>query len=244
MLSGVYICYVLEGWETNIVCSRTEENQMVNFVMQGISVEYKQTKAGLKGIRGGEGGKGHHRHYGDERREKSQHWHLNGDKTVSQGLIVWATCLTGVCGLITGFCTLPQLATLFLWLPWILEFVYWNLRTKCLYKLWEIKDWLFYLRAWAAIRFYPRTMTITSTKHCTGLISQILPRQCFMPLCVGGSSTDRDKIKLNKLVKRAGSVLGCRVDSIEEVADRRMLARLTSINLTHVQIHYAILLVP
>ena len=46
--------------------------------------------------------------------------------------------------------------------------------------------------------------------------------------CQGGSSPDRDKKILNKL-QRAGSVLGYGLDSIEEVADRRMLARLISI---------------
>lgn len=46
---------------------------------------------------------------------------------------------------------------------------------------------------------------------------------------VGGeSSTDRDRKKLNNLVKRADSVLDCRLDSIEEVVDRRMLTFIKS----------------
>ncbi|KAM9840814.1 trace amine-associated receptor 1-like [Aulostomus maculatus] len=38
-----------------------------------------------------------------------------------------------------------------------------------------------------------------------------------------------DRKTLDKLVRRASSVLGCSLDSIQEVADRRMLAKMTSI---------------
>lgn len=48
-------------------------------------------------------------------------------------------------------------------------------------------------------------------------------------VCCGGSNTDRDRKRLNKMEKRAGSVLGSSLDFIEEVADRRMLARRTSV---------------
>lgn len=42
-------------------------------------------------------------------------------------------------------------------------------------------------------------------------------------------STDRDRKRLNKLVRKANSVLGCPLDTTEEVGGRRMLAKLTSI---------------
>ncbi|TWW81857.1 hypothetical protein D4764_01G0016720 [Takifugu flavidus] len=41
-------------------------------------------------------------------------------------------------------------------------------------------------------------------------------------------SSKRDRKRLNKLVRRAGSLLDCSLDSIEEVGERRMLAKLTS----------------
>uniref|UniRef100_A0A8C7Z516 Reverse transcriptase domain-containing protein n=1 Tax=Oryzias sinensis TaxID=183150 RepID=A0A8C7Z516_9TELE len=47
--------------------------------------------------------------------------------------------------------------------------------------------------------------------------------------CWGAGSTDRDRKRLNKLVRRASSVLGCPLDFVEEVGERRMLAKLTSI---------------
>lgn len=43
----------------------------------------------------------------------------------------------------------------------------------------------------------------------------------------GGVST-RDKKRLDKLVRRAGSVLGCSLDSVDSVGDRRMMAKLSS----------------
>ncbi|XP_078810605.1 uncharacterized protein LOC144994967 [Oryzias latipes] len=48
-------------------------------------------------------------------------------------------------------------------------------------------------------------------------------------VCWAGGSAGRSLKRLNKLVRKAGSVLGCTLESIEEVADRRMLAKLTSI---------------
>ncbi|TWW55054.1 hypothetical protein D4764_09G0001030 [Takifugu flavidus] len=42
-------------------------------------------------------------------------------------------------------------------------------------------------------------------------------------------SSERDRKRLNKLVRRAGSLLDCSLDSIDEVGERRMLAKLTSI---------------
>lgn len=51
----------------------------------------------------------------------------------------------------------------------------------------------------------------------------------YAVVCWSSGSSERDRKRLNKLVRRAGSVLDCSLDSIEEVGDRRMLAKLTSI---------------
>ena len=48
-------------------------------------------------------------------------------------------------------------------------------------------------------------------------------------VCWGCGSSERDRKRLNKLVKRVGSVLDCPLDSIEEVGEKRMFAKLTSI---------------
>ncbi|TWW77898.1 cGMP-dependent protein kinase 2 [Takifugu flavidus] len=60
----------------------------------------------------------------------------------------------------------------------------------------------------------------------------LLPRRLVQegpkPSPSAGSS-ERYRKRLNKLVRRAGSLLDCSLDSIEEVGERRMLAKLTSI---------------
>ena len=51
----------------------------------------------------------------------------------------------------------------------------------------------------------------------------------YAVVCWSCGSTERDRKRLNKLVRKASSVLGCPLESIEEVGERRMLAKLTSI---------------
>jgi len=42
--------------------------------------------------------------------------------------------------------------------------------------------------------------------------------------CWGSGSTDQDRKRLNRLLSRASSVLGCPLDSVEWVGERRMFA--------------------
>lgn len=51
----------------------------------------------------------------------------------------------------------------------------------------------------------------------------------YAMVCWGCGSYERDWKRLNKLVRRANSVLDCPLNTTEEVGDRRMLAKLTSI---------------
>lgn len=51
----------------------------------------------------------------------------------------------------------------------------------------------------------------------------------YAVVCWSCGSTERDRKRLNKLVRRAGSVLGCPPETIQEVGERRMLAKLISI---------------
>ena len=45
----------------------------------------------------------------------------------------------------------------------------------------------------------------------------------YAVVCWGGSSLCRDRKRLNKLVRRASSVLDCPLDLIEVVGERQML---------------------
>ncbi|KAI3361900.1 hypothetical protein L3Q82_002220 [Scortum barcoo] len=47
-------------------------------------------------------------------------------------------------------------------------------------------------------------------------------------VCWGGGCSERDKKRLNRLIKRASSVCGCPLDSIEVMGERRALAKLLS----------------
>ncbi|XP_051808801.1 HIG1 domain family member 1A, mitochondrial isoform X1 [Acanthochromis polyacanthus] len=51
----------------------------------------------------------------------------------------------------------------------------------------------------------------------------------YAVVCWAPGSTERDMKRLNKLTKRASSVLGCPLDSVMDVGERRMLTKLSSI---------------
>jgi len=46
--------------------------------------------------------------------------------------------------------------------------------------------------------------------------------------CWNSSITERDRKMLDKVIKKSSSVLGCSLDSVREVGDRRALAKLTA----------------
>ena len=51
----------------------------------------------------------------------------------------------------------------------------------------------------------------------------------FGVACWGSSISTADRKRLNKLIRRASSVLGCPLDTVEVVGDRRMVAKLSSL---------------
>lgn len=51
----------------------------------------------------------------------------------------------------------------------------------------------------------------------------------FAVVCWGNSIGAGEINRLNKLIKKAGSVIGCKLDSIEAVVERRTLNKLLSI---------------
>jgi len=59
--------------------------------------------------------------------------------------------------------------------------------------------------------------------------------------CWSSSITERDIKKLDKVIKKSRSVLGCPLDSVREVGDKRILAKVTAM-LTHEShpLHYTL----
>ncbi|KAI3358764.1 hypothetical protein L3Q82_014727, partial [Scortum barcoo] len=52
----------------------------------------------------------------------------------------------------------------------------------------------------------------------------------YAVVCWGGGCSERDKKRLNRLIKRASSVCGCPLDSIEVMGERRALAKLSTVH--------------
>ncbi|KAK3568773.1 hypothetical protein QTP86_017433, partial [Hemibagrus guttatus] len=67
--------------------------------------------------------------------------------------------------------------------------------------------------------------TLLWTFYDTVVASTVL----YVIVCWVGGSTERNRKRMNRLVRRASSVLGCPLELVEEVGERRMLAKLRSI---------------
>ncbi|XP_073674252.1 uncharacterized protein [Garra rufa] len=96
----------------------------------------------------------------------------------------------------------------------------WSTNTDALYRKGQSR-----LHLLRRLRSFGVCRELLRTFYDTVVASVVL----YSIVCWAGSSSDRDRKRLNKLVKRAGSVLGCTLDTIEEVAERRMLVKLSSI---------------
>lgn len=96
----------------------------------------------------------------------------------------------------------------------------WSHNTDVLYKKGQSR-----LHLLRRLRSFGVCRTLLRTFYDTVVASALL----YAVVCWGGGSTDRDRKRLNRLVRRAGSVLDCSLDSIEEVGERRVLAKLASI---------------
>ena len=96
----------------------------------------------------------------------------------------------------------------------------WTHNTDVLYK--KGQSHLHLLRR---LRSFGVCRSLLKTFYDSVVVSAVF----YAVVCWGCGSSERDRTRLNKLVKRAGSVLDCPLDSIEEVGERRMLSNLTSI---------------
>ncbi|XP_054866081.1 uncharacterized protein LOC129348770 [Amphiprion ocellaris] len=96
----------------------------------------------------------------------------------------------------------------------------WTHNTEVLYKKGQSR-----LHLLRRLRSFGVCRTLLRTFYDSVVASAIF----YAVVCWGAGSTERDRKRLNRLVRRAGSVLDCSLDSIEEVGERRMLSKLTSI---------------
>ncbi|XP_054642346.1 alpha-1,3-mannosyl-glycoprotein 4-beta-N-acetylglucosaminyltransferase A isoform X3 [Dunckerocampus dactyliophorus] len=96
----------------------------------------------------------------------------------------------------------------------------WSVNTHALYKKGQSR-----LHLLRRLRSFGVCRTLLRTFYDSVVASAIF----YAVGCWRGGSTDRDRSRINRLIRRASSVLDGPLDSVEEVGERRMLAKLTSI---------------
>jgi hypothetical protein len=71
----------------------------------------------------------------------------------------------------------------------------------------------------------------TGTWACTDIFYQSVVASAlfYAVVCWGGSIGAGNTNRLNKLIRKAGSVIGCNLDTLEAVVERRMLNKLLAI---------------
>ena len=87
----------------------------------------------------------------------------------------------------------------------------WALNTDAVYK--KTQSRLFFLRRLRSFDVCSRMLRMFYQSAVASVLF-------YAAVCWGGSVMDKDAKRLNKLVKKAGSVLGERLDSLETVMER------------------------
>uniref|UniRef100_A0A8C4TB68 Reverse transcriptase domain-containing protein n=1 Tax=Erpetoichthys calabaricus TaxID=27687 RepID=A0A8C4TB68_ERPCA len=96
----------------------------------------------------------------------------------------------------------------------------WTANTDALCK--KGQSWLYFLRRLASFNICNKMLQMF---YQTVVASAIF----YAVVCWGGSIKKRDTSRLDKLVRKAGSIVGMMLDSLTSVAERRALSRLLSI---------------
>lgn len=62
--------------------------------------------------------------------------------------------------------------------------------------------------------------------YTQGIVASVL---FYVVLCWGGSMTAEDRNRINKLIKKAGSVVGLSLDSVDIILNKRMTTKLRTV---------------
>ncbi|XP_062860103.1 dehydrogenase/reductase (SDR family) member 7Cb isoform X1 [Trichomycterus rosablanca] len=103
---------------------------------------------------------------------------------------------------------------------WLDNRLDWKANTEAVYR--KGMSRLYFLRKLRSFNVCSKMLTIFYQSVVAGAVF-------FAAVCWGGSIRAGDAKKLNKLIKKAGSVLGCSLDGFELVVERRSVNKLISI---------------
>ncbi|KAK3562926.1 hypothetical protein QTP86_011451 [Hemibagrus guttatus] len=96
----------------------------------------------------------------------------------------------------------------------------WSVNTDYLYK--KGQNWLFFLRRLGSHNICKKLLLMFYQSVITSVFF-------YAVVCWGGSLKSRDATRLDKVAKRAGSVVSVEQDSLKEVVERRTLNKMLSI---------------
>uniref|UniRef100_A0A3B1JI52 Reverse transcriptase domain-containing protein n=1 Tax=Astyanax mexicanus TaxID=7994 RepID=A0A3B1JI52_ASTMX len=96
---------------------------------------------------------------------------------------------------------------------------------------WSANTDILYRKGQSRLFFLRRLGSFNICRKLLLMFYQTVVSSClfYAVVCWGGSMKKRDEMRLNKLVRRAGSVVGVELDSVVTVAERRTLHKLLSI---------------
>lgn len=91
----------------------------------------------------------------------------------------------------------------------------WSANTDAIYK--KVQSWLYFLRRLRSFNVCSKLLRMFDHS----VVASIL---FYAVVCWGGSTKKSDDRRLDRLVKKAGSVVGAELESITSVADKRTLS--------------------
>ncbi|KAI4893140.1 hypothetical protein NFI96_000155 [Prochilodus magdalenae] len=96
---------------------------------------------------------------------------------------------------------------------------------------WTANTDILYRKGQSRLYFLRRLGSFNVCRKLLQMFYQTVVSSClfYAVVCWGGSIKKRDQMRLDKLVRRAGSVVGVELDSVVKVAERRTLHKLLSI---------------
>ncbi|KAI4897529.1 hypothetical protein NFI96_003922 [Prochilodus magdalenae] len=96
---------------------------------------------------------------------------------------------------------------------------------------WSANTDILYRKGQSRLYFLRRLGSFNICRKLLQMFYQTVVSSClfYAVVCWGGNIKKRDEMRLDKLVRRAGSVVGVELDSVVKVAERRTLHKLLSI---------------